>query len=176
MLILDKFNSRYFDMPRKSKVDMRVDSQIDKLANDIVKALANGLTLDEQFEELKSRLIILKHEGFRTAEDKTFRESYFQNAYQLGVNNVLNKCLPDQLRILTVYIEKMIDMEFKDGLCARTDCDEKHRFTCSKCQSTSYCSKECSVTYWPLGYGIQGSIMKVKGVCVLHGRKTLRKE
>ena len=28
-------------------------------------------------------------------------------------------------------------------------CEKKHKYTCSKCMKISYCSKECSVQYWP---------------------------
>ena len=28
-------------------------------------------------------------------------------------------------------------------------CEKKHQYTCSKCMKISYCSKECSVQYWP---------------------------
>ena len=28
-------------------------------------------------------------------------------------------------------------------------CGKKHKFTCSKSMKISYCSKECSVQYWP---------------------------
>ena len=28
-------------------------------------------------------------------------------------------------------------------------CEKKHKYTCSKCMKISYCSKECSVKYWP---------------------------
>ena len=28
-------------------------------------------------------------------------------------------------------------------------CKKKHKFTCSRCKKISYCSKECSVQFWP---------------------------
>ena len=56
----------------------------------------------------------------------------------------------------------------KDGLCAndaavyykecpefgygpikqKQPCENKSKFTCSKCMKVSYCSKDCSIQYW----------------------------
>ena len=34
------------------------------------------------------------------------------------------------------------------GKCANIWCDQKHRFKCSKCKSTFYCSQQCNKMFW----------------------------
>ena len=109
---------------------------------------------DEQSIELKSK--------------NELEEKYAQKLFKLVPSFGLSKARSIIKDLVTAYalkIENDIDWSNfeEDGTCANEaipflleqqcqsyrKCKKKHNFTCSKCMKISYCSKECSVQFWP---------------------------
>ena len=44
---------------------------------------------------------------------------------------------------------KMYALDLSSQALNYKSCKKEHKFTCSKCMKVSYCSKECSIQYWP---------------------------
>jgi len=114
----------------------------------------NDQFVEEVFEELKYYLITLRHEGVKIVREK----EEFPETCMFRVKELLFENIPDRewnnledsdLHKLAIYVEQMIDNEYENDKCGNTLCVLKQRFTCSRCKNTSYCSKECSVVYWP---------------------------
>ena len=104
-------------------------------------------------EELKYFLITLRHEGVKIVKvQEDLPEECMDRVRELLFKNYPDRernLLDSDIHKLANCVERMIVIENGKGLCGKTQCFLKRRFTCSKCNNTSYCSKECSVAYWP---------------------------